>query len=82
MTTDPTESIRRGLIETGAVSEAAAEATAAAEQTWTTDELREDFEVIGFMAPFVTVRRKADGVVGSLMFDHSPRIYFNWREDT
>lgn len=45
---------------------------------WTTEELRRDFEVIGFMAPYVHVRRKADGVEGSLEFIHEPRLYFNF----
>jgi hypothetical protein len=39
------------------------------------------FEVIGFMAPYVVVRRKFDGKKGSLMFSHSPRFYFGWQED-
>jgi hypothetical protein len=52
-----------------------------AKQRWDTDELRRDFEVIGFMAPFVVVRRKSDGVKGSLEFTHSPRVYFNFIAD-
>lgn len=47
-------------------------------QVWTTQELSNDFEVIGFMAPLVVVRRKADGVKGSLEFQHNPRFYFNF----
>ncbi len=47
-------------------------------QVWTTDELTEDFDVLGFMAPVVVVRRKADGVRGSLEFTHQPRYYFNF----
>ena len=43
--------------------------------------LAASFEVIGFMAPLVVVRRKADGRLGSLEFQHDPRFYFNWRED-
>ena len=39
------------------------------------------FEVIGFMAPLVVARRKADGRIGSLEFQHQPRFYFNWQED-
>lgn len=35
-------------------------------QVWDTGQLGQDFEVIGFMAPFVVVRRKSDGVKGSL----------------
>jgi hypothetical protein len=43
--------------------------------------IREHYEVIGFMAPFVAVKRKADGVKGSFEFQHDPRFYFNWIED-
>jgi len=47
-------------------------------QVWSTDQLSHDFEVIGFMAPYVVVRRKSDGKKGSLEFQHSPRMYFNF----
>ena len=45
----------------------------------TTEQMRERFEVVGFQAPFVVVRRKADGQLGSLQFTHSPRVYFGWQ---
>jgi len=48
---------------------------------WNTDELRRDFIVEGFLAPYVVVRRRSDGVRGTLQFDHSPRRYYNWQED-
>jgi len=48
------------------------------EQTWTTTELQEDFNVIAFMAPWVEVRRKTDGVVGYLKFSDNPRKYYNF----
>ena len=48
---------------------------------WDADQLRTEFEVLGFLAPFVVVRRKADGVKGSLEFTHSPRLYFNFVPD-
>ncbi len=51
------------------------------EKTWTTDQLRKEFEVIGFAAPYVVVIRKSDKVKGSLVFKHHPRIYFNFKED-
>jgi hypothetical protein len=44
-----------------------------------TDQLSEQFEVDGFMAPFVVVRRKADGKKGSLEFTHQPRLYYNFQ---
>lgn len=48
-------------------------------QTWTTEQLQEDFAVEGFAAPFVVVRRKSDGVKGTLEFTHSPRVYFGFK---
>lgn len=51
-------------------------------QVWSTQQLRVDFEVIGFMAPLVVVVRRSDGVKGSLEFQHAPRLYFNFTPDT
>jgi len=51
------------------------------DQTWTTEQLTQEFEVIRFWAPFVFVRRKSDGAEGTLEFRHSPRIYFNFVPD-
>lgn len=48
---------------------------------WSTEELREEFEVIGFAAPFTIVKRKADGKLGTVQFQHMPRFYFDFRED-
>jgi hypothetical protein len=50
-------------------------------QVWDTRELGVDFEVLGFAAPLVVVRRKSDGVKGSLEFQHQPRFYFNFQAD-
>ena len=50
-------------------------------RVWDTDQLREEYDVTGFLAPFVVARRKSDGAVGSLEFQGSPRFYFNWQED-
>jgi len=47
-------------------------------QVWDTNQLGADFEVIGFAAPFVIVRRKSDGREGSMEFQHSPRFYYNF----
>ena len=75
--TDTTENIRREMIETGQPQRDLAQAT----ERWTTEELSRDFEVLGFLAPFVVVKRRSDGAKGSLEFTHSPRFYFNWRAD-
>jgi hypothetical protein len=47
-------------------------------QVWDTQQLAQDFQVIGYLAPLVVVRRKADGVKGSLEFQHTPRFYFRF----
>lgn len=78
---DPTEQLRRERL-----AEIAAEATSREHleanygQVWDTAELTRDFAVIGFAAPLVVVRRKADGVKGSLEFQPSTRFYFNFEE--
>jgi len=43
---------------------------------WSTDALRAEFEVLTFLAPFVEVRRRSDGALGSMQFQPSPRYYF------
>lgn len=45
-----------------------------------TAQLRELYEVEGFMAPYVVVRRRSDGKRGVMEFTHSPRYYFDFRE--
>ena len=46
-----------------------------------TKELSESFTVEGFLAPYCVVRRKSDGVRGTLTFQHSPRFYFDFAAD-
>jgi len=50
-------------------------------KVWNSQELAQDFKVLGFMAPFVVAIRKSDGKKGSLEFQHHPRFYFSWKED-
>ena len=50
-------------------------------KVWDSDQLRADFEIVGFLAPFVAVKQIATGKVGSLEFQHDPRFYFNFIED-
>ena len=40
------------------------------------------FEVLTFHAPYVVVRRKGDGALGSLEFQANPRFYFNFQADS
>jgi hypothetical protein len=49
-------------------------------KVWAIQELTQDFEVKGFLAPFAIVKRKQDGKMGSLLFQHHPRFYFSWEE--
>ena len=79
---DPTETIRRqrvAEINSEPGSRQALEAQYG--QVWDTGELACDFIVTGFLAPLVVVRRKSDGVRGSLEFQHSPRFYFSFRPE-
>ena len=80
--TDPTETLRRErLTEINAEPGSREALEAAYGQVWDTQQLTEDFELIGFMAPLVVVRRKVDGVKGSLEFQHVDRLYFNFQVD-
>ena len=77
MGTDTTENARRELVtELNAEPKGRAELELKHGQVWDTDELRRDFEVTGFMPPFVVVRRRSDGIGGSLVFQHRPRFFF------
>lgn len=45
---------------------------------WDTEELKRDFDVIGFAAPFTMVRRKSDEQEGVVTFQHNPRFYWGF----
>lgn len=78
MTIPNPDDIRRAMVESGMPAADLADNTG---PTWDTEALRRDFEVLAFAAPFVIVRRRADGVQGSLEFTHAPRLYFSWQPD-
>lgn len=42
-------------------------------------ELLDKYEILGFMAPYVIVRREYDKAEGTFEFQHDPRFYFNWK---
>jgi len=76
---DTTETIRREMVNEINSSPAEREALEAEHgQVWDTQELTRDFEVTGFLAPLVVVRRKSDGVEGTLFFQHMPRYYYGF----
>jgi endo-1,4-beta-D-glucanase Y len=77
---DPTEDIRReqvNQINTDPGSKEALEAKYG--KVWDTSEMQQEFEAISFLAPYIVVRRKSDGVKGTLTFQHNPRYYFNFQ---
>jgi hypothetical protein len=75
--TDPTETIRKELVAKINFQPGSREALEAEHgEVWDTNQLRETFEVLGFAAPLVVVRRRSDGQKGSLLFQASPRYYF------
>jgi len=79
---DETETLRRQrLAEINCEPGSRAALEAQYDQVWSTDQLREEFEILGFMAPYVVVRRRSDGVKGSLEFQHNPRFFFNFEAE-
>lgn len=85
---DALESARRQLLAelnqavsglTEEEARARLEAAVGKDNVWNTQELREAFQVEGFLAPFCAVRRKSDGRRGSVQFTHHPRLYFDFK---
>jgi len=79
---DPTEGIRREMVAEINAEPGSREALEAEHgQVWDTGEMSAEFNALGFMAPFIAVKRKSDGVKGTLIFQHMPRFYFDFREE-
>ena len=47
-------------------------------RVWDTQELQDEFEVVGFLAPAVMVNRRSDGAQGTMTFQHRPRFYWGF----
>lgn len=76
---DATESIRREMVkEINHEPGSREDLEQKHGQVWDTQEMQEEFEPLGFMAPLIVVRRRSDGIKGSLKFQHNPRLYFDW----
>jgi len=71
---DPTENVRRVMVNSINSNPETPEGIS-------TEELTRDYDVEGFMAPFVVVIRKSDGKKGTFIFKHAPRVYFNFQEN-
>jgi hypothetical protein len=76
---DPTEFMRRVMVSS-INANPALRATLEKHygQVWDTEELKRDFDVHGFLAPFCHVTRKSDKKQGSLTFQHAPRFYWGF----
>jgi hypothetical protein len=82
MMIDETEAIRREMVATiNADPGSRPDLEAKHGQVWDTSEMRNDFEVLGFMAPIVVVRRRSDGLRGTLMFQNDPRFYYGFQPE-
>lgn len=49
-------------------------------KVYNTNEVSEEFEIVSFMAPFISVVRKSDSKKGWMTFQHMPRFYYDFRE--
>ena len=79
---DPTESTRREMtVEINAIEGSRGYLESKHGEVWDTTELQEQYEVLAFMAPFTIVRRRCDGVRGSVMFQANPRFYFQFQPE-
>lgn len=81
MSADPTEAVRREMIQNH-VPGSRADLESRYGIVWDTQELQRDFIVEGFLAPFIVAVHRGTGMRGSLEFQHSPRFYFHWEPDT
>jgi hypothetical protein len=70
--------VRRKMIESG---QPARDFAADLDEKLDSAALAAKYDVLSFAAPFVIVKRRSDGVVGTLEFTHSPRWYFGWKPD-
>jgi len=78
---DPTELVRREMVRQINLNPGSREALEEAHgQVWDSAELIRDYDVHGFMAPFVAVTRISDNKPGMLEFQHMPRFYYNFME--
>ena len=77
---DPTEAIRKELVVQINAEPGSREALEAEHgEVWDTNQLREDFEVLGFGARAGGRAAEVRWQAGSLFFQHNPRFYFDFQ---
>jgi len=80
---DPTEAMRMQMVQeinSKPKTREELEDIFGKDNVFDTQEVQEKFVVEGFMAPFTGVIRKSDQVKGVLMFQDTPRFYFDFQE--
>lgn len=77
---DPTEEIRRDLCAgiNAYPSDRKELEEILGTPVYDTEQVTERFEVLGFLAPFVSVKEKSTGDTGTLIFQHNPRYYWGF----
>jgi len=79
---DQTETIRRLMVQQiNTVPSDRERLEAQHGKVWDTQQLQADFEVLGFAAPLIVVSERRTGQKGSLLFQHSPRLYWGFTPD-
>jgi hypothetical protein len=61
------------------VPKKSSDAATANEQQWTAEELADEFDLLGLFVSPTIVRRKADGMRGTIRFKGNPRLFFDFR---
>lgn len=76
---DPAEAIRRQMVTEINAEPGSRELLEQQHgKVWDTRQLQEEFSVEAFLAPVAVVRRRSDGVRGTVYFQHSPRFFFDF----
>ena len=78
---DETGEFRKAMIACGIPEATVLEVMINDEPFWDTEQVKAEFEILGFLAPFVRARRKSDNAIGTMMFTHMPRYYFRFVTD-
>ena len=79
---DPAETVRRQQVAAINAEPGSREYLEAKHgEVFDTSELQKAFSVLSFLAPYVVMQRKSDGVRGSMMFQHSPRLYYRFQPE-
>lgn len=50
------------------------------DEKWSFDTVKTEFNILSFATPFVSVRRKRDGKLGTLQCDLQQQVYFGFQE--